>query len=49
MKKFLIWLIDIVIKVSKIIFEVVGDFDMYNFVEDIEELDWYLGINMFYF
>lgn len=39
MKKFPIWSTDTATEVSKIISEVVGDFDMYNFAEDTEESD----------
>lgn len=39
MKKFPIWSTDKATEVSKIISEVVGDFDMYNFAEDTEESD----------
>uniref|UniRef100_A0A8W8NQ09 Uncharacterized protein n=1 Tax=Magallana gigas TaxID=29159 RepID=A0A8W8NQ09_MAGGI len=39
MKKFPIWSTDTATEVSKIISEVVGDSDMYNFAEDTEESD----------
>lgn len=39
MKKFPIWSTDTATEVSKIISEVDGDSDMYNFAEDTEESD----------